>query len=117
MNKPIADLQSQLGSAREAGYAEDSALIKSLVAEIEKAIDAQNRLGDSAAEVAKSVAERILREAGDKPEAQITRAFTLILQRLPAAGEIETCLPLWRDRSLAEVCRVLLNTSEFLVVD
>jgi hypothetical protein len=69
------------------------------------------------AEVAKSVAERILREAGDKPEAQITRAFTLILQRLPAAGEIETCLPLWRDRSLAEVCRVLLNTSEFLVVD
>jgi hypothetical protein len=41
----------------------------------------------------------------------------LILQRLPAPGEIETCLPLRRDRSLAEVCRVLLNTSEFLVVD
>ena len=56
-NKPIADLQSQLGSAKEAGYAEDSALIKSLVAEIEKAIDAQNRLGDSAAEVAKKEAE------------------------------------------------------------
>ena len=50
------------------------------------------------------------REAGDQPEAQITRAFTLILQRPPAAGEIETCLPLQRDRSLAEVCRVLLNT-------
>ena len=57
MNKPIADLQSQLGSARNAGYAEDSTLIKGLVAEIEKAIDAQNRLGDSAAEVAKKEAE------------------------------------------------------------
>ena len=69
------------------------------------------------AEVAKAAAARISREAGETPEARITRAFTVILQRPPAPGEIETCLPLLRDRSLAEVCRVLLNTSEFLVVE
>ena len=69
------------------------------------------------AAVAKAAAERIRREAGENPEAQLARAFTLILQRPPAAGETEICLPLLRQRSLAEVCRVLLNTSEFLVVD
>ncbi len=69
------------------------------------------------AEVARAAAGRIQREAGDTPEAQVHRAFTLILQRPPDALELETCLPLRRDRSLTELCRVLLNTSEFLVVD
>ena len=69
------------------------------------------------AEVAHAAAARIRREAGETPEPQLQRAFTLILQRPPAAEEMESCLTLLRDRSLPEVCRVLLNTSEFLVVD
>ena len=68
-------------------------------------------------EAVHAAAARIRRDAGDSPEAQIKRAFTVILQRAPDATEQEACLVLLRDRSLAEVCRVLVNTSEFLVVD
>ncbi len=69
------------------------------------------------AEVAAAVAERVRADAGDDPRSQLHRAFHLILQRPPAEEEIAVCLPLLHDRSLAEVCRVLLNASEFVVVE
>lgn len=68
-------------------------------------------------EVADTAAARIRESAGDDPAEQIRHAFRLILQRDPLPEETDACLPLVRDRSLAELCRVLFNTNEFLVVD
>jgi hypothetical protein len=66
---------------------------------------------------AKSFAERVQREAGDKPDDQIRRAFLLALQREPTAAELPACRGLLATRGLAELCRVVLNLNEFLYVD
>ena len=70
-----------------------------------------------AVEAAKSFAARVVREAGDKPESQIRRAFALAFQRSPDQWEAATCLKLLEQRSLTEVCRVLLNLNEFIYLD
>ena len=61
------------------------------------------------------VAQRVEREAGSNLGAQIDRSFNLILSRDPTAAErtrFETSgLP------LASICRVLLNSNEFLYVE
>jgi hypothetical protein len=68
-------------------------------------------------EAARSLAARAKREAGDKPRAQIQRAFALTLQRAPDRTELDTCLRLAEQRGVIEVCRALLNLNEFLYLD
>ena len=70
-----------------------------------------------AAETARAFAERITREAGDDPAAQIEAAFTLALQRAPDAAERAACHRFCEQRSLPELCRAILNLSEFSYVD
>lgn len=71
--------------------------------------------GDLIQEESGFVAQRIEREAGAKRGAQIDRAFNVLLSRDPSAEErkrFETSgLP------LAGICRVLLNSNEFLYVE
>ena len=68
-------------------------------------------------ESARALAERVQREAGMEATKQVERAFTLTLQRAPQPDERRACLALVRERSLAELCRALLNVNEFLFLD
>ncbi|MFM7844507.1 MAG: DUF1553 domain-containing protein, partial [Planctomycetota bacterium] len=68
-------------------------------------------------EAARAFASRVKRVAGDDLEAQVCVAFKLALQRAPDGAETEACLKLLEERSLAELCRALMNLNEFAYVD
>lgn len=59
-------------------------------------------------------AERVQREVGDDPAAQIRRAYWLALSRDAAASEVAVAEPLVREHGLAVLCRALFNSNEFL---
>ena len=62
------------------------------------------------------LAERLKKEAGDSPEAQAERAFTLFYSRPPDAWEREQSAVTIRTLGLPAFCRALYNTSEFLFI-
>ena len=62
-------------------------------------------------------AERVKADAGNDPGAQVTRAFALAFGRNPTAAEREAASALTGSRGLAQLCRMLLNASEFVYVD
>jgi mono/diheme cytochrome c family protein len=59
-------------------------------------------------------AERVRREAGPTPEAQVTRAFRIALSRPPDAVERQKALAFVRQDGLAAFCHVLFNLNEFV---
>jgi mono/diheme cytochrome c family protein len=61
-------------------------------------------------------AERLLREAGADPAAQVRRGFALALGRTPDADELSRSVAFVKTgpRGLAEFCQVLLNLNEFV---
>jgi cytochrome c551/c552/cytochrome c553 len=59
-------------------------------------------------------AERVKREAGEKVEAQVARAFRLAFGRLPHAQEQKGAAELVSKHGLVTLCRALLNANEFL---
>jgi hypothetical protein len=61
-------------------------------------------------------AERVQREAGAKPEDQVTAAYRLALGRMPTKDETGRALALVREHGVESLCWVLLNASEFLYV-
>jgi hypothetical protein len=73
------------------------------------------------------LAERVVREAGKEPTAQVDRAYALVLGRPAAAREREVGLQFLqkqassyadkRPQALADLCLVLLNSAEFLYID
>jgi hypothetical protein len=63
------------------------------------------------------LAERIQKEAGQDAQRQVQQVFQLALQRLPKEAEADACRRLVKERSLVELCRVLLNLNEFVYVD
>ena len=67
--------------------------------------------------MAAAFAERIQREAGDETGAQVERAFALAFQRPPDAAERASCVQFRQQRTLAELCRALLNVNELVYVD
>lgn len=60
------------------------------------------------------LAERILKEAGNKPTAQIEQAFRITLGRAPDSTERHASESLVASQGLPTLCRVLLNANEFL---
>ena len=81
---------------------------------------------------AAALAERVVREAGERSDAQVTRAFQLVLQRAPTEGESRAAQSLLADqtqRAIAEgtaqperaalksFCRGLLNVNEMIYVE
>jgi hypothetical protein len=66
--------------------------------------------------MAKHFAARVAREAPDL-EAQTRRAFALALAREPSVDELVPLLDYAKREGLENVCRVLLNLSEFSFVD
>jgi hypothetical protein len=61
-------------------------------------------------------AERLKREAGDDPAAQVRRGFRLAFGREPSAEESAAAVRLIRAHGAAALCRALLNANEFLWV-
>lgn len=68
-------------------------------------------------QAAHAFAQRVERDAGTQPALQVQRAFELALQRQPDEMESAACEKLVTERSLAELCRALLNLNEFVYVD
>jgi mono/diheme cytochrome c family protein len=64
------------------------------------------------------LAERIDREFGEDAtvEARVDRAFQLTLTRDPERDEAAAAVELAKEHGLATLCRVLLNTSEFVML-
>jgi hypothetical protein len=70
-----------------------------------------------AIECARSLGDRLQREAGPDLSAQVHHAFRIVLQRAASTEEHQACLDLARRRSLPELCRALLNLNEFAYAD
>ena len=68
-------------------------------------------------EMAAAMAQRLQREAGDDPAAQIRRAFELCYGQPATAEEVTECEAFVRDYDLTALCRVLLNSSRLIVVE
>jgi hypothetical protein len=62
-------------------------------------------------------AERVGREAGSDPAAQVKRAFALAFQRAPSEQEQTAAVKLVNEHGLAALCRALLNANEFAFLD
>ena len=67
--------------------------------------------------IADRFADRVRREVGDRTEDQVVRAYELAFARSPDSEELQLTIPLAEAHGLAALCRVLLNTNEFLYVD
>jgi hypothetical protein len=61
-------------------------------------------------------ADRLRREAGDNPEAQVVAAYRLAFGRTPTKEETARAAALVREHGADSLCWVLLNASEFLYV-
>ena len=62
------------------------------------------------------LAQRLQKEAGESPEAQVDQAFPLFYCRPPDAWEREQSAAMIREQGLSSFCRALYNSSEFLFV-
>ncbi|MFN0017453.1 MAG: PSD1 and planctomycete cytochrome C domain-containing protein [Pirellulaceae bacterium] len=63
------------------------------------------------------LADRIRSEAGDNPDAQITRLYELTLLRPPRPAEAGPLRAYLDKHGLANTCRLLLNSNEFMFVN
>ncbi len=61
-------------------------------------------------------AERLAKEVGEKPEAQVRRAFLLAFQREPDRKEREAGAKLIREQGAKIFCRALFNANEFVYI-
>jgi hypothetical protein len=59
-------------------------------------------------------AERVRKEAGPDPAAQVAQAWKLALNRAPTTDEAEDAVREIKSHGLALVCRVLFNSNEFV---
>ncbi len=60
------------------------------------------------------LAQRLIKEVGPTPEAQVDRAFALCYSRSPDGWERKECVQQIQQHGLPSFCRALYNTSEFL---
>jgi hypothetical protein len=61
-------------------------------------------------------AQRVRIEVGDHVPAQVDRAFRIALSRKPTRPERDRLIELANAHGLAQACRVLFNTSEFVYI-
>jgi hypothetical protein len=63
------------------------------------------------------LAERLAKEAPDDPRRQVERLYALALCRPPTDDEVNTLVNHARTHGLANACRIVLNSNEFVFVD
>jgi hypothetical protein len=68
-------------------------------------------------EQASRFAERVVRESGSDPAAQVRGAFRLALVREPSNAEFSEASAFVSQHGLESLCRVLFNLNEFLYVE
>lgn len=68
-------------------------------------------------EEAKYFAARVVKESGLQSSDQVDRAFEIALGRKPSEEEAKLLVPLIDESGPVAVCRVLLNSNEFVYVD
>jgi hypothetical protein len=66
---------------------------------------------------AECFADRVRKDAGDVPDAQVRRAFLLALGRGPNDAEQDSATILVRQHGLNALCRALFNANEFVYLD
>jgi mono/diheme cytochrome c family protein len=62
------------------------------------------------------LAQRLLREAGDDPAAQVRRAWQLAFNRVPDRKEAREAVAFAKTEGTAALCRAVLNANEFLFI-
>jgi hypothetical protein len=67
-------------------------------------------------DMARTLTERLRRDCGDEPDAQIRRVYELCYSRKPTSAEVTACREFVTSYGFAGLCRVLLNTSEMIYV-
>jgi hypothetical protein len=67
--------------------------------------------------MARAFADRLRREAGAEPSAQVARAFALAFGRAPTGDETAAASALIARRGLPAFCRAVLNANETISVD
>jgi mono/diheme cytochrome c family protein len=67
-------------------------------------------------DMARAMADRLERDAGEDQASQVQRLFQLCLGREPTGNESRDCRELIREFGLNALCRILLNTSELIYV-
>jgi hypothetical protein len=73
--------------------------------------------GTLANKLAASFAERLRKEAGNDPKAQVELAYRLAIGRLPSAKERELALEFLKGSSLKEFALAVFNLNAFLYVN
>jgi hypothetical protein len=73
--------------------------------------------GSDAIAAAEALAREVEKRSGQAPQDKVVTAFQLALQRSPTSDELSQSIAFLQQRSLKELCRVLLNLNEFLFVD
>jgi hypothetical protein len=63
---------------------------------------------------ARFLAERLEKEAGQDPKAQVRRAFALAFQREADRAELNAAVKWVREQGLPVFCRALFNANEFV---
>jgi hypothetical protein len=63
------------------------------------------------------IAERVIASAGSGVEDQVRHAYRLIFHRPPTDSELKAVSAYVQRHGLANACRMLLNTNEFIFVD
>ncbi len=63
---------------------------------------------------AAGLADRLRREAGSEPAAQVERLFVILFSRPPTPVELSACVDTLHTESLETVCRAAFNANEFL---
>lgn len=66
---------------------------------------------------AERLAERLAKEAGSEPAAQVKRGILLAWCREPTEKELAACVTVVRQHGLASFCRALLNANETVFID
>ena len=78
-------------------------------------IQALNLLNSSfVIEQAQAIASRVIKEAGDQPDAQVQRLWHLCFSRPPTAREQAAATTLLNSHGLPALCRAVINSNEFL---
>ena len=62
-------------------------------------------------------AERVLRDAGNAPDAQIRSAYRIALSREPSSSEMQSNLAFLQKLGLEDLCNVILNLNEFVYIN
>jgi hypothetical protein len=68
-------------------------------------------------QLAEAFAERLLREAGRQPDAQVDRAFVLATGKPPTAEQKQLCLKFLESQPLKELALAMFSLNGFLYVD